>query len=327
MKPFELSVPNDLAAAVRAGGPEATFKAAGIDLLDRLKERIEEPSTLVDLLRLEDQLRFVRSDATGLALGALATLQQIADAPEAGSPGLLALRDACGDAATPQIRRRATLGGNLLQKSRCWYLRSAGFHCLHGGDGPDCMAREGENRYHAIFGGFDCVRVHPSNAAPALCVLEATAMIRGNAGEREIPIRGLWPRIGLAALAEHTLAPDEVLTAIRIPETANTGRSAYRESREKLSFDWPTTSAAVHLKLDGDRITSARVCLGAVAPVPWVSDEAAQALAGKPATRATFEAAANAAFAPAQPLAQNAYKVAVGKAILIDALTAAASKE
>lgn len=326
MKPFELSVPDDIAAAVRAGGPETMYKAAGLDVLDRLKERVESPETLVDLLKLTD-LRYLRRDGEALAIGALATLQQLADSPETGSPGLRALREACGEAATPQVRRRATIGGNLLQKSRCWYLRSSGFGCLHGGDGPECMAREGENRYHAVLGGFDCVRVHPSNAAVPLCALDAIAVIRGEDGEREIPIRELWPKIGLASLAEHTLEPGEILVAVRVPADAMGGTSAYRESREKLSFDWPTTSAAVHLTLDGGTIRRARVCLGAVAPVPWVSEDARNALEGQPATAATFRKSADAAFASAQPLTHNAYKIQVGKAILVDALTAAANEE
>lgn len=326
MKPFELSVPEDLAAAVRAGGPEAMYKAAGIDVIDRLKERVEDPKTLVNLLELESELRYVKRDGDTLSIGALATLQQVADAPETSSPGLRALREACGEAATPQVRRRATIGGNLLQKSRCWYLRSAGFHCIHGGDGPDCMAREGENRYHAVLGGFDCVRVHPSNAAVPLCAMGAIAVLRGGDGEREIPIRELWPRIGLAALAEHTLKPDEILIAIRIPAAALGGGSAYRESREKQSFDWPTTAAAAHLTVAAGKISKAGVCLGAVSPVPWVSEEARKVLEGAPPTLESFRKAAEAAFAPAQPLSQNAYKIQVGKAILVDALTAAAKE-
>jgi xanthine dehydrogenase YagS FAD-binding subunit len=326
MKPFELSVPEDLAAAVRKAGPEATYKAAGIDLIDRMKERVLEPGNLVDLLPLERELRHVRADDAGLTIGALTPLQQIADAPELAASGLRALREACGEAATPQVRRRATLGGNLLQLSRCWYLRSAAFGCTHGGDGPDCLAREGENRYHAVLGGFDCVRVHPSNAAPALCALGAVARIRGGAGEREIPVRELWPPIGLAALAEHTLAPDEILLAVRIPAEAAAGGSAWRESREKLSFDWPTSAAAVHLRIEGGRIRRAAVCLGAVAPVPWISEEARKALEGQAPSAETFRKAADAAFASAQPLSQNAYKIQVGKAILVDALTAAAEE-
>ena len=323
MKAFELSIPDDLAAALRAGAEGSSYKAAGIDLIDRMQERVDRPKTVVDLLALERALRFVRHDGDVLELGALATLQQIADAPELAGGGLQALREACGEAATPQVRRRATLGGNLLQKSRCWYLRSAAFGCLHGGDGPECLARSGEHRYHAVLGGFDCVRVHPSNAATALCALGATAVIAGPQGERELPIRELWPKAGLAALAEHTLDVQEVLVRVRLPAQASGGRSAYRESREKQSFDWPTAAAAVQLGRDGDRIATATVCLGAVAPVPWIAEAAAAVLVGARPERATFTKAADAAFADAQPLLDNAYKIDLGKRVLIDALLAA----
>jgi xanthine dehydrogenase YagS FAD-binding subunit len=325
MNPFDLAIPDDLGAATKAGaGKDATFKAAGIDLVDRLKERVTAPKTVVDLLGLGGEMLAVRDDETSLHLGALLTLQQVADAEPTVRPALMALREACGEAATPQVRRRATLGGNLLQRARCWYLRSAAFGCLHGGDGPTCMAREGEHRYHAILGGFDCIRIHPSNAAVALCALDALATVEGPEGRREIPIHEVWPRIGLASLPEHTLAPGEVLVSLRIPTAAPGTRSAYRESREKVTFDWPTTSAAVRLEVQDGVIRSARICLGAVAPVPWISEEAAKVLVGGPATREQFAKAAEAAFARAQPLPQNAYKVQVGRAVLIDALTATA---
>ena len=325
MNPFDLAIPDDLGAATKAGAAEeAAFKAAGIDLVDRLKERVTAPRTVVDLLGLGGEMRAIRDGEDALRCGALVTLQQIADAEPTGRPALRALREACGEAATPQIRRRATLGGNLLQRARCWYLRSASFGCLHGGDGPTCLAREGEHRYHAVLGGFDCIRVHPSNAAVALCALDARATITGPEGTREIPIHEVWPRIGLASLPEHTLTPGEVLTSIRIPKAGPDTRSAYRESREKVSFDWPTASAAVRLEIRDGKIQRARVCLGAVAPVPWISESAAEALVGGPPTADRFAKAAEAAFAPAQPLLQNAYKVQVGRAVLIDALTAAA---
>ena len=326
MKPFALTFPKDLAEARTACADGATYKAAGIDLLDRMKERKETLPHLVDLLRLQEQLGSVRATATGVTIGTLVTLHGVAEHPLLESQAWLALREACDVAATPQIRRRATLGGNLLQKSRCWYLRGAGFGCVHGGDGPTCMARDGENRYHAVLSAFDCVRVHPSNAATALCTLDAQAEIQSADGVRTIPIRSLWPEFGLASFAEHTLAEGEVLIGIVLPKPAAGTRSAYREAREKASFDWPTTAAAVRVTLDGERITQAAICLGAVSPVPYLATAASDALAGKTISEANFTAAADLAFADAQALSQNAYKITQGKAILIDALRAACTR-
>ncbi|MGE0141991.1 MAG: xanthine dehydrogenase family protein subunit M [Planctomycetota bacterium] len=327
MQSFQLTIPKTLAAAVTALGDDAIFKAAGIDLLDRLKERKERFANLVDLTRLPAEMGGISKDGSRVRIGALATLHQIEQAASLQSTHLTALREAAGEAATPQVRRRATLGGNLLQRARCWYLRGAGFGCAHGGDGPTCLAREGENRYHAILDAFDCVRVHPSNTATALCALRATAHITGKNGKRTIPVRELWPPFGLAALAEHTLAPDEVLTAIELDASTAFDRSAYRESREKVSFDWPTVAAAVAVKLDGARVADVSICLGAVSPTPHVAEEAAALLRGKAPTPAVLDEVVSTAFAKAQPLAHNAYKIAQGKAVLRDTLVAALGKE
>lgn len=325
MKPFELSLPDRLADAVRLGRDGAEFKAGGIDLIDRLKEGVADPKSVVDLLRLRGELGGIAKTGDGLRLGALVTLQELADAPELQGPAFGALQQAAADAATPQIRSRATLGGNLLQRTRCWYLRSSQFGCLHGGDGPICMARDGENRYHAVLGFLDCVRVHPSNTAPALAVLGAEVEIQGGEDTRRIPIAELWPSQPLAQNAEHTLEPGEVLAAVHLP--AARGRSAYRESREKHNHDWATTAAAVRLVVDGGKITDARVCLGAIAPVPFQSPQAEQVLRGEAPSLELFERAARAAYSRATPLSQNAYKVEAGRAVLVDALRAASGME
>jgi xanthine dehydrogenase YagS FAD-binding subunit len=327
MQSFQLTIPTSLAAAVKALADDAIYKAAGIDLLDRLKERKERFANLIDLSRLPAEMGGIAREGDKVRIGALATLHQIEGAEALGAASLTALREAAGEAATPQVRRRATLGGNLLQKARCWYLRGAGFGCAHGGDGPTCLAREGENRYHAILDAFDCVRVHPSNTATALCALRAMAHITGKNGKRVIPVRELWPPFGLAALAEHTLAPGEVLTAIELESSATFDRSAYREAREKVSFDWPTVAAAVAVKRDGKRVVDVSICLGAVSPTPHMADDAAAELRGKEPTAAVLSAVAEVAFAKAKPLAQNAYKIAQGKAVLRDTLMAALGME
>lgn len=326
MRPFTLYRPASLDDAVGKRA-DAVFKAAGIDLLDRLKERIVAPPAVVDLSRLDEGMRVLEAHAGAVSLGALRTLAEVAAAPALQGRAYRAVVEAAGEAATPAIRNRATVGGNLLQQSRCWYLRSAAFGCAHGGDGPTCLALTGENRYHSVVGYHDCVRVHPSSLAPALYVFGAQVVWRGKqVGITNIPITELYPKEPVARAAEHVLPPDGVLLFVQIPPQPAGTRSAYRESRERQSFDWATTAAAVRLRIDGGRIADAAIALGAVAPVPILAGAAARYLVGKEPTPATFEQCAALAFRDAVALSQNAYKIPLGKAVLADALAAAAKE-
>jgi xanthine dehydrogenase YagS FAD-binding subunit len=175
MKPFTYVVPKDLAeAATAAAQPDTVLKGAGVDLVDRMKERLQTPQQVVNLLPLKRELAGVARAADGtLQIGALTTLTELEQHAELQDPALQALRQSAGMTATPQVRNRATVAGNILQFTRCWYVRSEAFHCLHGGRGPTCLAVTGENRYHAVLGWMDCVRVHPSNLAPPLLALGA----------------------------------------------------------------------------------------------------------------------------------------------------------
>lgn len=326
MRPFTYVLPHTLAeaeeAAAKAG---AVIKAAGIDLVDRLKERLEAPSDVVNLLPLKAELAGIAGeDGGGFRIGALTTLTQVEQAAALQGRAFAALVESAAVTATPLVRHRATVAGNLLQLARCWYLRSAGFGCLHGGKGPTCLAMTGENRYHSVTGYSDCVRVHPSNLAPALLALAAeyTTSLAGKTTRRKLA--ELFPADPKAEAAEHTLRPGEIVTAIHVPAQPAGARSAYRESREKQSFDWATTACAVSLALEGDVIRSASLVLGAVAPVPLPKPDAARLLEGKKPSDALFQEVAEAAFAGAAPLSQNAYKLTVGKAIVREALHAAA---
>jgi xanthine dehydrogenase YagS FAD-binding subunit len=324
MRPFEMFMPGSLEDACKKAGATTAFKAAGIDLVDRLKERVESPATVIDLLRMKPALASFEEKDGVVTLGALTTIRQIESAPFLQGRAFAALRDAAATTATPQVRNRATLGGNLLQKARCWYLRSAAFNCAHSGRGSECFAMTGENRYHSVLGWQDCIRVHPSNLAPALLALGAQILVQGTKrGIHNLPLDELFPKQPTAAGAEHTLEPDEVLVFVQIKKQPANSRSAYRDSREKLSFDWPTTAAAVRVELEGKKITKADVVLGAVAPRPIVARAAADLLQGKEAGEALFRECARAAYADARPLMHNAYKVQVGQAVLVDALLAA----
>jgi xanthine dehydrogenase YagS FAD-binding subunit len=322
MKPFTYVVPTTLAEAATAGKqPDTVLKGAGIDLIDRMKERLQTPTHVVNLLPLKTDLAGVAVDGNGeLRIGALTTITQLEQHAALATPALAALQHSAAVTATPQIRHRATVAGNILQFTRCWYVRSEAHHCLHGGRGPTCLAMTGDNRYHAVMGWQDCVRVHPSNLAPALLALDAEYSTQLGEQVRRRKLRDLFPAEPRAQNPEHTLEQGEIVTAIHVPKQPEGTRSAYAESREKQSFDWATTAAAVRIVMEGDTITAADLVLGAVAPLPLPRPTAAKLLVGQKPSGQLFQKVAEAAFAGASPLSHNGYKLQVGKAIVRDVL-------
>ena len=326
MKPFTYVLPHSLAEASAAAiKPDTILKGAGIDIVDRMKERLQTPAEVVNLLPLKNEMAGVAVESNGeLRIGALTTLTQLEQHPALAARAFAGLRDATAMTATPQVRHRATVAGNILQFTRCWYVRSEAHRCLHGGRGPTCLAMTGENRFHAVLGWLDCVRVHPSNLAPPLLALgaEYTTVLGDKVRRRKLA--DLFPAEPRAQAAEHTLEHGEIVTALHVPAQPEGARSAYCESREKQSFDWATTACAVRLVLQGGTITAADLVLGAVSPVPRPRPEAAKVLVGQKPDAALWQKAAELAFAGAAPLAHNAYKLTVGKAIVCDALEQAA---
>jgi xanthine dehydrogenase YagS FAD-binding subunit len=322
MKPFTYVQPRSLAEAATAGAaPDTVLKGAGIDLVDRMKERLQTPAKVVNLLPLKDDLAGIAADADGsLRIGATTTLTQLEQHPALAARAFAGLRESAATTATPHVRNRATVAGNILQFTRCWYVRSEAFHCLHGGRGPTCLAMTGENRYHSVLGWTDCVRVHPSNLAPPLLTLDAEYSTRLGDQVKRRKLAELFPAEPRAQNPEHTLAHGEIVTALHVPPQPAGARSAYCESREKLTFDWATTACAVRLVLDGGKITAASLVLGAVAPVPLPRPKAAALLVGEAPSAALFTRVAEAAFEGAAPLAHNEYKLTIGKAIVRQAL-------
>ena len=308
MNRFELVQARSLpeARSLRGEKPGAVFKAGGIDLLDHLKERLVEPPRIVDI-RSIPALRGIKPAADGsLVLGALSTLAEIAASAPVGKSHR-ALAQACGEAASPQIRNVATVGGNVLQRPRCWYYRLESYPCLKKG-GDVCYAATGENRYHAIFGGDPEFIVHPSNAAVPLVAFGASFVLDGPKGVRSVPAAEFFASPKVDPKKENVLAEGELLVEIRVPALPGM-RSAYADVRERAGFDWPLVSMAAGLRIDGGIIRDARVVLGAVAPIPWRSVKAEAALMGQKADGATFAAAAEAAVAGAEPLEHNRYKI------------------
>jgi len=299
---------------------KAIVKAGGIDLMDRLKEGLDAPSRLVNI-RVISGLDYVKEESGWLRIGPMTTLAAIAEHPLIRQR-YTALADAALKAATPQIRNMATVGGNLLQRPRCWYFRSDQFHCLRKG-GDRCFAQDGENEYHAIFDNNVCAIVHPSAAACALTALGAKVEVKGKNGTREIALDDLFVRPETDITREHVLKANELLTEIRVPAPSNETRSAYTKVGQKESFDWPLAEVAVVLERRAGVVSRASIVLGAAAPAPWRANAAEKRLAGKPLNEQIALEAAAAAMKGATPLSGNAYKIPIFEAVVRRTILAA----
>jgi xanthine dehydrogenase YagS FAD-binding subunit len=313
--------PEALDAALAQQGPRV-LKAGGVDLLDRMKERLDEPDRVVGLVDLEAG-RAVEVGADGsLRLGALVTLAEIAGSAEVRriAPSLA---DAAGRAASPPIRHRATLGGNLAQHSRCGYYRHISFPCLkRGADSCPVLAPGAVQEMSAIFDNSVCASAHASSLAPVLGSLDAVVLVRGGGAERRVEFADLWdaPRRGKAS--DLSLAEGEWIVAVEVPATAPS-RLAYEEIRAKAAFDWALVSCAVRLLGGESAVKEARVWLGSVAPTPRRSRAAEAILLGRAFSEAQAARAGDVAAAEATPLPGNAYKATLVKVAVRRALTAA----
>lgn len=322
MNSFEWTEAKTVAEAVAQTGGGAVLKAGGIDLLDRMKEGLDAPSRLVNIRNVRE-LGGVRAEKDGgLWMGPLVTLAELDEHPVVRKK-FTALADAAGHAATPQIRNVATLGGNLLQRPRCWYFRSEDFNCRKKG-GSICFALEGENQYHAVFGNRVCPIVHPSATATALVALGARLQLTGAKGKREVLLEDFFLTPEEDIRRENKLGDKELIAGVRLPPLAAGARSVYLKQGEKESFDWPIADVAVVLSCAGGKCERASIVLGAAAPVPMRSRASEDALAGKAVNEESARAAAKAAMNGATPLAQNGYKLPIFEALVRRALLAAA---
>lgn len=299
-------------------------KAGGIDLLDLMKEDLFKPLRLINLRGIPGLDTIVEESDGSVRIGALATLAQVARHP-AVRARYSALADAVGQSASPQIRQVATLGGNLLQRPRCWYFRSAAHHCARKG-GASCFAFAGENQYHAIFDHRGCAIVHPSTAATALVALGAKLEIAAaQSAKREVAVEDFFVLPQVDVHRENDLKPGEILTAITLPALPGSARSVHLKQGERDSFDWPLADVAVVLDVDpGQHCRSASIVLGAVSPVPRRAKAAEAALLGRQIDEKTADAAAAAAMADASPLTKNAYKVPIVQTLIRRAILVAA---
>lgn len=322
MNAFEWTNATTVEEALASHGEGAAFKAGGVDLLDRMKEGLEAPRRLVNIRNVKNLNWIADDEAKGLRVGPLVTLAELAIS-DIVQKRYAALAAAAGWAATPQIRNMATVGGNLLQRPRCWYFRSEDFHCRKKG-GERCFALEGENQYHAIFGNQTCAMVHPSATAVALVALGARLELVSATGKREVALEAFFVTPDEDVSRENRIAAGELITEIRVPAPAAGLRSAYWKQTEKDSFDWPVAEVAVALEMDGATCRRASVVLGSAAPVPHRARAAEAALAGKPIDEATARVAAKAAVEGARPLGENGYKIPVFEAVVRRTLLMAA---
>ena len=326
MRPFNYSRATDAAAAVNAvaGNKEAKFLAGGTNILDLMKEGVENPSSLVDVLRLN--LSQIRELKGGVSIGALARNTDTANHPIIRQNYPL-LSQAILAGASGQIRNMATNGGNLMQRTRCQYFYDTAMPCNKREPGTGCGAREGINRIHAIVGYSEqCVATYPGDMANALYALDAVVRVRGSNGqERIIPINDFHRLPGDQPEKDNNLAHGELITAIELPKSPFAAKSYYLKVRDRASYAFALVSVAAALEMSGDKIKSARVVLGSVAHKPWRSSEAEAVLTGGKADEKTFRQAAEAALKDAKPLKHNAYKVELGKRAIIRALERAMS--
>jgi len=304
----------------------AKFIAGGTNLIDLMKENVARPKRLIDITRLPLN-RIQETPDGGLRLGALVTNAETAYHPQVEKRYPLLSR-AILSGASPQLRNMATNGGNLLQRTRCYYFYDTATPCNKREPGAGCSAIEGFNRIHAVLGASDhCIAVHPSDMCVALNALEAVVRVTGKKGERSIPIADFHRLPGDTPDIDTNLAGDEIITSIDLPAKGFAEHHAYLKVRDRRSFAFALVSVAVALELSEDTITEARIALGGVAHKPWRDTETESLLNGKPASRENFEIVAEATMRGARGFEHNAFKIELAKRAIVRALKHASKTE
>jgi xanthine dehydrogenase YagS FAD-binding subunit len=327
MNPFTYTRAATLGDAVSAGHEPAThFISGGTNLVDLMKAGVARPKRLVDLTRLPLATIDDLPDG-GLRLGALVTNAATAYDPRVAERYPMLAR-AILAGASAQLRNVATDGGNLLQRTRCYYFYDTATPCNKRQPGSGCGAIRGVNRIHAILGQSEhCIATHPSDMCVALAALAATVRVVGPTGERTIPFAEFHRLPGDTPEVDNNLQPGEVVTALDLPPQGFATHYTYVKVRDRASYAFALVSAAVGVEMDGETITTARLALGGVAHKPW-RDEAAEALlVGKPATRESFQAVADAVVAQAKGYEHNAFKIDLAKRVIVRALSEATGVE
>lgn len=321
MQPFNYKKAEQAENAVALVAPDAetSYLAGGTNLIDLMKLNVETPRELVDINPLP--LSKIEMQGNNLRIGAMARNSDVAyDAIVQQRYPVLS--EALLSGASPQLRNMATVGGNLLQRTRCYYFRDTSMPCNKRVPGSGCGAIEGYNRIHAILGGSDrCIATNPSDMAVAMVALDAVVQTRGPNGERSIPLVDFHLVPGETPERETVLEHGELIVAVDLPASPNAARSHYLKVRDRASYAFAIISVAAALDIQNGIIRSARIALGGVGTKPWRAYDAENALLNQPANEATFQAAANTAIAGAKPQKYNGFKVELTKRSIVKALT------
>ncbi|MEV4754748.1 xanthine dehydrogenase family protein subunit M [Micromonospora sp. NPDC049559] len=318
MRAFDFAVARTVPEALARGGAGTAYLAGGTTLVDLMKLEVLTPRHVVDINHLP--LRGVHADRDGLHVGALERMSDVADHPLVAHPYPV-ISQALRASASPQLRNMASIGGNLLQRTRCGYYRDTATACNRRTPGSGCAAIGGENRGHAILGTSDaCVAAHPSDLAVALVALDASVLLTGRAGTRELRLADLYRLPGETPHLEHDLRPGELIARVTVPPLDWARRSAYLKVRDRTSYEFALASAAVAVSLRGGLVRDVRVAVGGVGTRPWRLPAVEEALRGRAPRPEVVEAAAERAVAGARPLAHNAFKLTLLRRTITRAL-------
>jgi len=329
MNPFAYSRANDAAGAVSAmaGKPRTKFLGGGTNLIDLMKMGVETPAQLVDITRLPLAQIEELPDGKGVRIGALARNSDVAEHALI-KEHYPVLSQALLAGASPQLRNMATVGGNLMQRTRCYYFYDPAFpQCNKRNPGSGCGALKGYNRIHAILGQSEqCIATNPSDMNVALAAMEAIVRVQGSGGEREIPIADFHRLPGSTPNVDTNLKEDELITAVDLPAVPFATRSHYLKIRDRASYAFAIVSVATALEIDASKkITAVRIALGGVAHKPWRAQKAEQELVGKGADEKTFRAAAEAELSAAKGYQHNEFKIELAKRSIVRALSTVAA--
>jgi xanthine dehydrogenase YagS FAD-binding subunit len=328
MKTFEYVRPVTIADAIAAAAaPGAAYLAAGTNLLDLMKGGITRPNRLVDVTRLPGLDRIERLPDGGIRIGALVRNADLAHDPDFAR-SYPAIAEALLSGASAQLRNAATVGGNLLQRTRCGYFYDVASACNKREPGAGCDARDGDNRLHAVLGWSEaCIATHPSDFCVPLVALDAVVEIEGRTGRREVAVEALHRLPGDTPERESALEPGDLIVAVRLPREAGTfsAHARYLKVRERTSYAFAVVSAAAALRIEEGTIRRARLALGGVAAKPWRARPAEDLLRGARPGDAAFRRAAEAALADAKPSGDNRFKIDLAQRIVLRALTLAAA--
>jgi xanthine dehydrogenase YagS FAD-binding subunit len=318
MRTFTYKVPSSIREATSDLVQNSEFAAGGTTLIDLMKLEVMTPSQLVDINRLP--MRGIELASDGLRIGALEKMSDVAEHPEvvANYP---VISQALLKSASPQLRNMASMGGNLLQRTRCGYFRDVSTPCNKRQPGSGCPAIDGWNRAHAVLGtSSSCVATHPSDLAVALVALDASILLQSENNNRLMKLDDFYQVPGETPDKENQLRPGELITEIQVPRLPWARRSAYLKIRDRESYEFALASVAVALDVDANNVRDARIAVGGVGTKPWNLPKVRDALIGRPSNQQTFEAAAKLAANGAKPLRHNAFKVELVQRTIVRAL-------